>query len=107
MGVLAVDRAGTCEALLEVTEKLADMIRPLPDTAIPIPGADWTVGETANHVAMAGQIFDNYSQGTALGTGGVQAAVTNALNAGSLPSDSNGIYLVLTSPDVTEGNFCV
>ena len=61
----------------------------------------------ANTVTLAGQLFDNYSQGTALGTTGVQAVVNNALNAGSLPSDTNGIYLVLTSQDVTEGNFCV
>jgi uncharacterized damage-inducible protein DinB len=63
MGVLAVDRAGTSEALRDVAENLADMIRPLPDTAIPIPGADWTVGETANHVAMAGQLFVDLAGG--------------------------------------------
>jgi uncharacterized damage-inducible protein DinB len=63
MGVLAVDRAGTSEALLDVTEKLADMIRPLPDTAIPIPGAKWTVGETASHVAMAAQLFADLASG--------------------------------------------
>jgi uncharacterized damage-inducible protein DinB len=63
MGVLAVDRAGTSEALRDVAEKVADMIRPLPDTAIPIPGADWTVGETANHVAMAGQLFVDLASG--------------------------------------------
>ena len=45
MGVLVVDRAGASEALLDVTEKLADMIRPLSDTAIPVPGSDWTVGQ--------------------------------------------------------------
>jgi uncharacterized damage-inducible protein DinB len=63
MGVLVVDRAGAREALLEVTEKFADMIRPLSDTAIPIPGSDWTVGETANHVAMAGQLFLDLAAG--------------------------------------------
>jgi hypothetical protein len=55
--------------------------------------------DIANTMSMAGQSFDNYSQGASLGNTGVAAAVTAALNNNSLPADSNGIYLVLTSPD--------
>ena len=87
MGVLAVDRAGTREALLEVTEKLADMIRPLPDTAIPIPGADWTVGETANHVAMAGQLFVDLANGIPRVHGDMTKEGMAAANAGWLARD--------------------
>ncbi len=87
MGVLAVDRAGTREALLEVTEKLADMIRPLPDTAIPIPGADWTVGETANHVAMAGQLFVDLANGIPRVHGDVTKEGMAAANAEWLARD--------------------
>jgi uncharacterized damage-inducible protein DinB len=63
MGVLVVDRVGAREALLDVAEKLADMIRPLADTAIPVPGSDWTVGETANHVAMAAHLCSDLAGG--------------------------------------------
>jgi hypothetical protein len=55
----------------------------------------------ANTATMAGQIFDNYSQGTAL-TGTTFSNLINAtLNSGKVPVDPNGIYFVLTSPDVT------
>src|SRR5262249_7384389 len=60
----------------------------------------------ANTVTLANQVFDNYSQGTALGALGVGKVVCAALNNAWLRGDNNGIYLVLTSPDVTEGKFC-
>lgn len=57
-------------------------------------------------VNLAGQIFDNYSQTASLGNTGVGAVVSNALQNKLLPVDADGIYFVLTSPDVTEGQFC-
>ncbi|HEV3038782.1 MAG TPA: hypothetical protein VHA33_13485 [Candidatus Angelobacter sp.] len=63
-------------------------------------------GDIANTISVAGQFFDNYSQGSSLGSSGVFNVLSSALNSGSLPTDPNGIYLVLTSPDVTEGSFC-
>ncbi len=62
--------------------------------------------DIANTISLAGQFFDNYSQGSNLGSSGVFNVLSSAINSGSLPTDPNGIYLVLTSPDVTEGNFC-
>jgi hypothetical protein len=63
--------------------------------------------DVANTVTMSTQVFDNYSQGTNLGNTGVGNVVSAALNSGALPVDGNGIYFVLTSPDVKEGKFCV
>src|SRR5438552_12607342 len=62
--------------------------------------------DIANTITMAGQFFDNYSLGPNLGSAGVGPVVSNDLTSGKLPVDANGIYLVLTSPDVKEGNFC-
>ena len=62
--------------------------------------------DVVNTITFAGQTFDNYSQGSDLGFSGVQTVVSSALNSGNLPTDANGIYLVLTSPDVKEGKFC-
>lgn len=55
----------------------------------------------ANTVAMAGQTFDNYSQGTALNSTTLNSVLLSPFNKGALPVDPNGIYFVLTSPDVT------
>src|SRR5437660_8319945 len=87
----------------------------LPDFITGLNGSNYfntntTYGDAnndlANTITMAGQFFDNYSQGASLGCCAVSTVVSSALNSGKLPVDGNGIYLVLTSPDVTEGNFC-
>lgn len=50
---------------------------------------------------------DHYSQGSNLSDRRVGNIVANAINSGALPKDSNGIYLVLTSSDVSENSgFC-
>jgi len=50
---------------------------------------------------------DNYSQGTSFGDAGVKAIVSDAITSGKLPKDSNGVYMVLTSPEVKEtSGFC-
>jgi hypothetical protein len=55
----------------------------------------------ANTVTMAGAFFDNYSQGTALDGTTLNNVLLLPFNNGTLPVDPNGIYFVLTSPDVT------
>lgn len=48
----SVDTTEVSAALVTVAERVAGMVRELPDTAIPIPGSEWTVGETAAHLAF-------------------------------------------------------
>jgi hypothetical protein len=64
-----------------------------------------------NTVTMNTQVFDNYSQGTVLSDQGLQTVVSSKLTAHTLPTDTNGIYFVLTSQDVDQkgslGEFCV
>lgn len=55
-----------------------------------------------NTVTMAGQAFDNYSQGFTLNDQALINIVANAMNANAVPIDRNGIYFVLTSADVDE-----
>ena len=70
-----------------------------------------TYGDSSQNVtgniALAGSVYDNYSQGKRLSDSKVQAVVASALSSGSLPRDANGIYFVLTSSDVSEtSGFC-
>ena len=64
-----------------------------------------------NDVTLNGQVFDNYSQGTVLSDTGLSNAVSRTFQNGSLPTDANGIYFVLSSDDVDQkganGEFCV
>jgi hypothetical protein len=67
-----------------------------------------TYGEgITNGVTYKGSTTDNYSQGTSLSDSAVEAIVSSAITSGRLPKDTNGVYFVLTSQDVTEtSGFC-
>ena len=61
----------------------------------------------SNSVYYAGSTTDSYSHGTSLSDAAVQAVVSSAISSGKLPKDSNGVYFVLTSSDVTASSgFC-
>jgi hypothetical protein len=61
----------------------------------------------SNAVNYAGSTTDNYSQGTSLSDSQVKTVVSSAISSGRLPLDSNGVYFVLTSSDVTAtSGFC-
>ena len=60
-----------------------------------------------NAVLFAGSTVDSYSHGTSLSDSAIQAVVSGAINSGALPQDTNGVYFVLTSADVTASSgFC-
>jgi hypothetical protein len=58
-------------------------------------------------VAYVASTADNYSRGTALSDAAIQGVVSDAITSGRLAKDSNGVYFVLTSADVTASSgFC-
>ena len=60
-----------------------------------------------NSVHFGKSTTDNYSRGTALSDADIQTIVASAINGNRLPLDTNGVYFVLTSPDVDETTgFC-
>ncbi|MBV9611628.1 MAG: hypothetical protein JO091_04110 [Acidobacteriaceae bacterium] len=64
-------------------------------------------GTPTGFFAVKGEYSDSYSQGSRLSDSRVQAVVTRAIGIGALPNDTNGIYFVLTSSDVSESSgFC-
>jgi len=61
----------------------------------------------SNSVSLLNQANDNYSLGTALSDANIKTIVTNSINSGALPKDTNAVYFVLTSADVNEtSGFC-
>jgi Phosphate-induced protein 1 conserved region len=61
----------------------------------------------ANAVTYAGSTSPGYSRGTALSDGNIQQIVSDAITSGKLPTDTKGVYFVLTSADVNEtSGFC-
>src|SRR5581483_7459537 len=61
----------------------------------------------SNSVSWGGFTNDNYSLGRNLSDSSIRTIVTNAINSGRLPRDSNGVYFVLGASDVREtSGFC-
>jgi len=64
-----------------------------------------TTGNVSGNVRFGGSTTNTSTAN--LSDAGVQSVVANALNAGALPRDSNGVYFVLTSSGVSEtSGFC-
>lgn len=58
-------------------------------------------------VSLVKEVTDTGSQGTALTDAKVKSIVTTAISNSSLPRDTNGVYFVLTSSNVSESSgFC-
>jgi len=63
--------------------------------------------KVSNLVSYVTSTTDNYSQGTSLSDAQIQTVVSSAISSGRLPKDTNGVYFVLTSADVTASSgFC-
>lgn len=50
-------------AIVSVAERIAGLLRSPADTAVRIPGALWTVGEAAAHLAMANELMAHIAAG--------------------------------------------
>ena len=64
-------------------------------------------GSPTGGITFAGEYTDTGSQGTRLTDARVQTIVSAAISGGHFPKDTNGIYVVLTSSNVSESSgFC-
>jgi uncharacterized protein (TIGR03083 family) len=72
------------EAIGAVAEQIAALVRPVADTAVPIPGSQWTVGESAAHVLMVNELMAEHAGGRHRAHGDGSAASLAAANAESL-----------------------
>jgi hypothetical protein len=68
---------------------------------------DGSNNHVLNAVRFSGSVTDSYSHGTSLSDSAIQGVVSDAISSGRLPKDTNGVYFVLTSADVTASSgFC-
>lgn len=75
-----------------------------------LEGVNTTYGDNSANVSgqlhLQSQIFDTGSQGTSLTNTRLTNLISAHLSNGSLPTDSTGLYLVLTSSNIKEQGFC-
>ncbi|MFB7618809.1 maleylpyruvate isomerase family mycothiol-dependent enzyme [Kitasatospora sp. NPDC056181] len=72
------------DAVLGVAEDIAALLRDRPDTGRPIPGAQWTVGEAAAHLALANELMAALAAGEQRTYGDGTPDSLAAANAASL-----------------------
>jgi uncharacterized protein (TIGR03083 family) len=61
--VLGRDYKQMQSEIQSVANKVANLVRDLPDTSVPIPNSKWTVGEAAAHIATTQGLFRDGLQG--------------------------------------------
>jgi uncharacterized protein (TIGR03083 family) len=60
-----VDQARARAALSAATEQAAGLLRAIPDPDRRLPNSEWTVGEAAAHMVLAGRVFAGCARGEA------------------------------------------
>jgi uncharacterized protein (TIGR03083 family) len=84
MHVFVPNRDRVWEALATVADRVAALIRDLPDTSAGVPRSSWTVGDVAAHVAIASQGFSRLAAGAPFVYGDGTAASLAEANAEAL-----------------------
>ncbi|MFF8729373.1 maleylpyruvate isomerase family mycothiol-dependent enzyme [Streptomyces sp. NPDC015171] len=54
---------GLGQAIQETAEEIAALVRGTRDTALAVPGSQWTIGEAAAHLAMANELMADLAAG--------------------------------------------
>ncbi|MGW0765384.1 maleylpyruvate isomerase family mycothiol-dependent enzyme [Streptomyces sp. NPDC002676] len=54
---------GLGQAIRDTAEEIATLVRSASDTALPVPGSEWTVGEAAAHLAIANELMADLAAG--------------------------------------------
>ncbi|MFF4038042.1 maleylpyruvate isomerase family mycothiol-dependent enzyme [Streptomyces sp. NPDC001816] len=54
---------GLGQAIRGTAEDIAALLRGVPDTTVPVPGSEWTVGEAAAHLALANELMADLAAG--------------------------------------------
>jgi uncharacterized damage-inducible protein DinB len=98
------DRAKLRQAIESVAGQIAAMIKDLPDTNVPIPKTEWTVGEAAAHMSDAQRLFSRLAAGEQVIHGDGTIASLEQANRGALVANTerNGATLAASIVDHTQ-----
>src|SRR5215469_2961808 len=91
------------QATVNIVEQWLNTVGNTPYEHINTTYGDNT-GNVSGNLNLGGAIFDTGSQGTRLSNSKLSAIVTRSFSNG-LPTDTNGVYFVLTSSDVSKRGF--
>ncbi|MEU6814585.1 maleylpyruvate isomerase family mycothiol-dependent enzyme [Streptomyces sp. NPDC046860] len=75
---------GLGQAIRETAGDIAGLLRAATDTTVPVPGLEWSVGETAAHLALAGALMADLAAGRERPYGDGTPGSLAAANARSL-----------------------
>lgn len=82
----AAARSRLSQAICVVAEEIAGLLRSCTDATAPIPGAEWTVGESAAHLVLANELMAALAAGREQVYGDGTPGGLAAANAASLAS---------------------
>lgn len=77
MNALQVDLPKARSALQTVARQASELVRSLPDPQAPVPGLDWTVGQTAAHMVAGPTNYLRYATGQAAPASTIDLRVGN------------------------------
>ena len=63
MSVVPIDLAAARTAVDQVSHRVEELLRSIPDTSVPVPGLEWTAGETGAHLVTLTSWFVDYVTG--------------------------------------------
>lgn len=92
------------QATVNIVEQWLNTVGGTPYELINTTYSD-TTGPVTGNLNLGGAIFDTGSQGTKLSNSKLSSIVTRSFSNG-LPTNTNGVYVVITSSDVSERGFC-
>lgn len=74
---LRIELAPAADALARAGRRVTDLLRSVPDPAMPAAGLEWSLGELAAHLAARTALFAGYLSGTATPQGEIAHIAAN------------------------------